>query len=131
MDNICFTVEELEGMLPEIAFLIDEAMTVQDELKEVSMASITVKSTSSNDKLMSVSKKERKLRVLNQDILDIIEEIEDLGGIVRDLDNGVVDFPGEFEGKEIYFCWQAGEDHIWYWHEKDSGDRKRIMRLGE
>jgi hypothetical protein len=41
--------------------------------------------------------------------------------IVRDLERGLVDFPGLREGREIYLCWEEGEPEVAHWHETDAG----------
>ena len=37
------------------------------------------------------------------------------------LDAGLVDFPGEMDGRLIYLCWRLGEPSIQHWHEIDAG----------
>jgi hypothetical protein len=32
-----------------------------------------------------------------------------------------VDFPALRDGREVYLCWQEGEDEITHWHEIDAG----------
>ncbi len=41
--------------------------------------------------------------------------------VLRDLDRGLVDFPSLLDGREVYLCWEEGEDEIGFWHEPDSG----------
>lgn len=46
---------------------------------------------------------------------------EDLGVVVRDLDRGLVDFPGIQDDLELYFCWELCEPSILCWHGRDEG----------
>lgn len=48
-------------------------------------------------------------------------ELREMEVVLRDLDRGLVDFPGLQEGREVYFCWEEGEDEVRYWHEPDAG----------
>jgi hypothetical protein len=41
--------------------------------------------------------------------------------VLRDLDRGLVDFPSMLDGREVYLCWEEGEDEIGYWHDPDAG----------
>ena len=41
--------------------------------------------------------------------------------ILRDLDRGLVDFPAILEGREVYLCWERGEDEIAWWHDLEAG----------
>jgi hypothetical protein len=52
---------------------------------------------------------------------DLVHQIMDTGAVIKDLDNGLVDFPALREGHEVYLCWQHGEERIDFWHEKDAG----------
>lgn len=50
-----------------------------------------------------------------------IQRIEQAGGVVKDLDEGLVDFPSLREGEEVYLCWKLGEERIGYWHGLQEG----------
>ncbi|HSS73477.1 MAG TPA: DUF2203 domain-containing protein [Gaiellaceae bacterium] len=50
-----------------------------------------------------------------------IGEIQALGVLVKDLDSGLVDFPGERDGQDILLCWQLGEDEVAFWHGLEDG----------
>ena len=58
----------------------------------------------------------------------LVEEIEALGGTVKDYERGCVDFYGEVDGEIVYLCWRRGEDRISHWHRLDAGygERNRI-----
>ncbi len=51
----------------------------------------------------------------------VIEEVQELGCVVKDLDMGLVDFPTLFHGREVYLCWKLGESSIAFWHGTDEG----------
>jgi hypothetical protein len=40
---------------------------------------------------------------------------------LKDLDRGLVDFPSIYQGREVFLCWEQGEDDIEHWHELDGG----------
>ena len=50
-----------------------------------------------------------------------VNEIHGRGAIVKDLDEGLVDFPAQREGEEILLCWRLGEDEVAYWHGLEEG----------
>ena len=50
-----------------------------------------------------------------------LDEIARKGIQVRDLRAGIVDFPGEREGRRVWLCWRAGESAVAFWHELDAG----------
>jgi hypothetical protein len=56
---------------------------------------------------------------------DALEEIRTLGGDVKDLDLGLVDFPGRRGTDDILLCWRLGEKRIEFWHTVEGGFANR------
>lgn len=56
-------------------------------------------------------------RTLRGDVTSLSER----GILLRDPDTGLVDFPGEVDGRPVFLCWQLGEDAVAWFHETDSG----------
>jgi hypothetical protein len=50
-----------------------------------------------------------------------VEQIESTGCVVKDLDLGLVDFPGRLNGESVFWCWRLGEERIRFWHREDEG----------
>ena len=48
-------------------------------------------------------------------------KIESLGGFLKDIDQGLVDFPSDVGGEVVFLCWQSGEPQVIAWHPIDSG----------
>ena len=51
----------------------------------------------------------------------IVDELQELGVQVKDLDSGLVDFPSSRDGEQVLLCWRLGEDEIAFWHGLDDG----------
>jgi hypothetical protein len=62
----------------------------------------------------------------------VIERIQTAGVLVKDLDQGLLDFPSRREGEDILLCWHVGEDEIRFWHGVDEGfaGRKPVSGSG-
>ncbi len=54
-----------------------------------------------------------------------INHIHQTGCLVKDLDEGIVDFPALRKGEEVYLCWKLGEERILYWHGLEEGSAGR------
>jgi hypothetical protein len=50
-----------------------------------------------------------------------VDELHALGVLVKDLDTGLVDFPGEREGERVLLCWRLGEPEVGWWHGPEDG----------
>jgi hypothetical protein len=56
-----------------------------------------------------------------RDLARAIDDIVELGVEVKDLDEGLVDFPALHRGETVLLCWQLGEEEIGYWHSPQDG----------
>ena len=50
-----------------------------------------------------------------------IEEIEELGILIKSLDEGLIDFPSIRFNEEVWLCWNIEEEKIRFWHGKNEG----------
>jgi hypothetical protein len=55
----------------------------------------------------------------------LLLSLQEAGIVLRDVDRGLVDFPAIRDGREVYLCWELGEEGVSYWHELESGFRGR------
>jgi hypothetical protein len=60
---------------------------------------------------------ERVARELAKTIDDIVAH----GAEIKDLDDGLIDFPARRHGETVLLCWKLGEDEIRYWHTAEGG----------
>ncbi|HZC30708.1 MAG TPA: DUF2203 domain-containing protein [Gaiellaceae bacterium] len=72
---------------------------------------------------------EREARALAR----TVDEIAALGVQVKDLDEGLVDFPALRNGETVLLCWKLDEDEIGWWHAEDAGfaGRRPIEDFGD
>ncbi len=70
--------------------------------------------------------------VVDQDYLGAVQALSEalaavgsLGGQMKDLRMGLVDFPSLLEGREVLLCWMPGEDAVRYWHDLHAGFKGR------
>ena len=73
---------------------------------------------------------DEELEQLRQDILDLMQEVEDLGASYKDwnFEIGLVDFPARIEGQDVLLCWRSDEPEIGWYHTPEAGfaGRRRI-----
>jgi hypothetical protein len=119
-----FTREEAEALLPTVRPLLLEIQQLGREIAEHE-SHLDIDQT----KLMSNGHKapadtealRQKIGTLNSRVRTLTRAILDMGVIVKDLAEGLVDFPALLHGREVYLCWKLGEDGIHWWHEIEAG----------
>ena len=51
----------------------------------------------------------------------LIHQIQNTGAQIKDINTGLLDFSARKDGREVYLCWQYGEQEIAFWHEVEAG----------
>jgi hypothetical protein len=56
------------------------------------------------------------------DLAGIVAALEEVGVQVKDLDEGLIDFPAKHpDGETVLLCWRLGEGDVAYWHGLEEG----------
>lgn len=56
-----------------------------------------------------------------REINGYLQELEQIGCVFKGFDEGLVDFYGKLDGRDIFWCWKNGENRIEHWHELEAG----------
>jgi hypothetical protein len=114
-----FTIDEANTILPKVKKKFEEilccknnVMDIQEELQNLS---------DSNCSFEKFIKKKQELNHIVTDLYKMIQELEDMGVMVKSVDEGLLDFPSIRYDKEIWLCWKFGESKIKFWHGKEEG----------
>ncbi len=113
-----FTVDEANGLLQQIDELLGEITTLRDQLVKAGGDLESVLRHASGD---GGNKVGGEYLLVLQHLNAYLSMLQDLGVELKDLDQGLVDFPSMREGKLVYLCWKRGEDRISFWHDLESG----------
>lgn len=128
-----FTLREAQALVPKLDQLLRTAVKAKADADEVDeqlqglAARITMAGGMEIDASGVAAMKVRKMTAF-QSLRKCVEEIEETGCLLKDLDQGLLDFPAMLGGREVYLCWKLGEEQIEYWHYVEDGfaGRKRI-----
>jgi len=66
-----------------------------------------------------------RLRLLADQITAAVERINAMGCLVKDLEQGLVDFYAMFDDEAVFLCWQFGEPAVAHWHPVEGGFASR------
>lgn len=134
MSDRLFTPDEVDRLIPRLTELMDtaidryrQARALQERLRE-DRARVAA---SGGERLEALDWKARAERLdgLGIELRQILAEVGTLGGVVKDLETGLVDFPGRGPGGRddtvVNLCWKLGEDAVRYWHGLDEGFANR------
>jgi len=125
-----FSLAQARSLLPQVDRLLRDALAAKSAYDDVERAIQTFGERVMMMGGIAVDREQvierRGLRESTAARLrSAIEEVQELGCVVKDLDIGLVDFPTFFRGVEVYLCWKLGEPDIAFWHGVDEGFRGR------
>ena len=119
-----FSLDEATALLPRLREILAEMREKKANFDAI-RAEIAgmAKTASGNGHLVSqnVRAKQKTAQELIKRLNQLHAEISELGCEAKGIDQGLIDFPSEREGRTVYLCWKLGEDAITYWHELDTG----------
>jgi hypothetical protein len=55
------------------------------------------------------------------EINDFLLELEQVGCVFKGFEQGLVDFYGKLDGRDVFWCWKVGEERIEFWHDLEAG----------
>jgi hypothetical protein len=116
-----FTREEANAVLPRLKPLLRQLRDAKDELTDEEAHEVLAEAAAGN----GGGDEGRQVGVAFLEVRRLLEVLEEAGIVLRDIDRGLVDFPALLDGREIYLCWELGEDEIEFWHELSAGYRGR------
>ena len=116
-----FTQEEANALLPRLKEMLLQLRSSKDELTDTEAHEALSETAPGN----GGGEEGKQVGVAFLEVRRLLGAIEESGIVLRDIDRGLVDFPAVIDGREVYLCWELGEDDVGYWHDLDSGYRGR------
>jgi hypothetical protein len=112
-----YTREEARELLPLVRQWLDELAKVRDLLQHYDEQ--IAKALAPGDDLGGeLVNKYIKCIAAIRDVLIRFKKREIQ---IKDIDRGLIDFPAYIGGREVFLCWEKGEDDIEFWHDLTSG----------
>ena len=120
-----FTPEEANAALAEVGPLVElmvaarrahvEALTRQEELEG------RIRGNGGDIPPATLAAVAEEVDTKARELARAIDEIAAHGAQVKDIDEGLIDFPARSGGETVLLCWKLGEDEIRYWHAVEDG----------
>ena len=122
-----FTLDEARALLPEVRELaraMRERKAALDRTQAIAAEAGRQAQGNGHGRREALAAQAEAQRLVAE-IRARIDRLAELGVEVKGIDEGLVDFPSERDGRVVYLCWRLDEPDIGYWHELDTGFRGR------
>jgi hypothetical protein len=117
-----FTVDEANGLLPELRPLVERILNHLETLREQSETVIRDERLSpSSPELMKSLQQNAAIASLIQEVKCLVDEINGYGCICKGIEEGLVDFSCLLGGEMVLLCWRFGEESVGHWHRVEDG----------
>ncbi|MBL8825414.1 MAG: DUF2203 domain-containing protein [Planctomycetaceae bacterium] len=119
-----FSVEQANATLPLVRSIVGDISELsQSILERRERLQLLKRARRRDDDVYAdeLAQTERDVEVDVKQLKEYIDELTRLGVDLKSAPEGLVDFAGELEGREVCLCWKLGESEVLYWHEVDAG----------
>jgi len=120
-----FTAEEANEALEEVRPLTEELVEHRRGLAELQERQVAltarIAGNGGNVQPHEVQGLQERLDEALAGIARCVARIHELGALVKDLDQGLVDFPARRGDEDVLLCWRLGEEEIGFWHGLEEG----------
>jgi hypothetical protein len=125
-----FTLDEAQSLLPLLESLLRRALE-EKRVAEEGNSALTELSRCiylSGGMRVDASKVAKLRAEMEQHVRrarESLAEIDSIGVQVKDIDEGLLDFPCCLDDEIVLLCWRMGEPAIAHWHPLESGFKDR------
>jgi hypothetical protein len=122
------TTEEINRLIPRLETIIANLRVLKREIQQKTASVQAAKMSLAKAHALrddSFFAEEAEIEFLLMDANAWIKQIETLGGELKDIDHGLIDFYGMVNGEPVYLCWKSGEPALKWYHGLDEGFRGR------
>ena len=118
-----FTLQEALELLPAAAQLLLEIQARKRDLDEQSAElERLLDLTGGNGHLQSdIARARANVENTAVELQRLMSELDDLGVQLKGIEQGLLDFPSERDGRVVLLCWRQGEETIAFWHDLETG----------
>jgi hypothetical protein len=124
-----FTPEEANAALAEVRPLAERMVAHRRELAraQLEQAELVARIATDGGDLDPGALRELAgtLQREAEAVVACVERITELGVQVKDLDEGLLDFPARRADEDVLLCWRLGEEEVGFWHGVEEGFRGR------
>jgi len=125
-----FTPREVDALIPQLEGIFQHMDACQKRTHELANSRPAVSAHPSPFEVAESARIRSQMEFLLQALQEDINLASQMGAVIKDVEAGLVDFPGRVEGEDVWLCWKRGEKKVRFWHPLYSGftDRRTLKR---
>jgi hypothetical protein len=121
-----YTIEEANALIPQVRAVILQLAVEQRRLDEAHGAILRhLEGNGDPRSSAEANRLEREATDIADGMRTLIGVLDDMGVQLRDVQMGLVDFPGERDQEAVWLCWRLADASVAFWHGTDEGFASR------
>jgi len=117
-----YTIEEANALVPQVRAVLLQ-MAVEQRRLDASHAEMHRQLDANGDPAAATAagRREAEVSEIREGMRTLLLHLGELGVELRDIEMGLVDFPGERDGEAVWLCWRLSDPRVAFWHPTDEG----------
>jgi hypothetical protein len=118
-----FTLAEANRTLPLVKRVVADIVSLHPQWRDLVSKYELVAAQAKPEWGESAEQVQLRARIddVAREIDRYLGELAQIGCVFKGFDQGLVDFLGKLDGRDVYWCWKVGEDRVEHWHELEAG----------
>ena len=117
-----YTIDEANALIPEVRAVLLQLAVQQRRLDE-SHAEMhrQLDANGGPEGAVAAGRQEAETADIREGMRTLLLHLSEMAVELRDLEMGLVDFPGERDGQPVWLCWRLADARVAFWHPTDEG----------
>jgi hypothetical protein len=121
-----YTIEQANALIPQVRAVILQLAVQQRRLDDAQGALLRhLEGNGDPRSAAEVDRLEGASAEITEEMRTLVRVLEGMGVQPRDVQMGLVDFPGERDGRAVWLCWRLADPSVAFWHGTDEGYASR------
>ena len=114
-----YTLEEARALLPQVRQWLERLVQARRQILQFEFDDPVGEATTAGQDVGGPD--------INRNVTAMVEakavlrEFQEREIQIKDVNRGLIDFPAIVDGREVFLCWEQGEDDIEFWHDLETG----------
>jgi hypothetical protein len=121
-----YTIDEANALIPQVRAVLLQ-LAVEQRRLDASHAEMHRQLEANGDpgSAAAAGRQEAEVADIREGMRTLLLHLSEMGVELRDLEMGLIDFPGERDGAAVWLCWRLADASVAFWHPTDEGYASR------
>jgi hypothetical protein len=120
--RLTYSIDEANDLIPQVRAVLLQ-LAVEQRRLDAAHAEMhrQLDADGGPESAAAADRQEAATAEIREGMRTLLVHLSELGVELRDLEMGLVDFPGERDGELVWLCWRLADARVAFWHPTDEG----------